>query len=94
MKYCTKCGNPIADNAKYCSFCGARIINDSAPKDHRNYRQERRKQQSEDGHQRSRVRVGPMIAAIILFGIATLFVVISFFIDEQKKALIESLLFF
>lgn len=23
MKYCTSCGNPIEDNAKFCSVCGA-----------------------------------------------------------------------
>ncbi len=23
MKYCTSCGNPVEDNAKFCSVCGA-----------------------------------------------------------------------
>lgn len=30
MKYCSKCGQSIPDNAKFCSYCGE-VVNDSAP---------------------------------------------------------------
>ena len=32
MKYCTNCGSPIPDEAKFCAYCGAKQLVVERPK--------------------------------------------------------------
>lgn len=91
MKYCNKCGKAIADDARYCSFCGAKIFNYSGSAD---YYEEHGSHQNKDPREHSKVRMGPMIAAIILFGFTAFFVVVSFFVEIPESALLEGWAFF
>lgn len=68
MKYCTKCGAKIPDDARFCSACGTKFNSDNF-RDNDNFSDDLKRFASTEGETSSKSRAGAAILCFFLGGL-------------------------